>query len=164
MVMLSLGQSFYGLNLIGISMGGLRLSIPTSVFSTVGTIIDSGTVITRLPPTAYNALRTTFRKMMRNYRMTSSSMLLFNTCYDLSKSQSVSIPHISFFFFNGDVSVDLEKVGVLVMLSQTKACLAYAGNSNPSEIAVFGNEQQKGLEVVYDVVGGRIGFRPGGYS
>ena len=95
--------------------------------------------------------------------MTSSSLLLFDTCYDLSKSQSVSIPHISFFFFNGDVSVDLEKVGVLVMLSQTKACLAYAGNSNPSEIAVFGNEQ-KGLEVMYDVVGGRIGFRPGGYS
>ena len=62
------------------------------------------------------------------------------------------------------MSVDLEKVGVLVMLSQTKACLAYAGNSNPSEIAVFGNEQQKGLEVVYGVVGGRIGFRPGGYS
>ncbi|XP_030951192.1 aspartyl protease family protein At5g10770-like [Quercus lobata] len=162
MLTLSQGPSFYGLNLIGISVGGQRLSIPTSVFSTVGTIIDSGTVITRLPPTAYDALRTKFRDMMRNYQMTSASSP-FDTCYDLSKSQSVSVPSISF-FFDGDVSVDLDKVGILVMLSQTEACLAFAGNSNPSNIAIFGNEQQKGLEVVYDVVGGRIGFRPGGCS
>ena len=162
--MLTLSQrSFYGLNLIGISVGGQKLSIPTSVFSIAGTIIDSGTVITRLPPTAYNALRTTFRQMMRNYPMINSSISLFDTCYDLSKSQSVSIPSISF-FFGGDVSVDLDKVGILVMLSRTEACLAFAGNSNPSDIAIFGNEQQKGLEVVYDLVGGRIGFRPGGCS
>ncbi|KAK7826179.1 aspartyl protease family protein [Quercus suber] len=145
---LSQGPSFYGLNLIGISVGGQRLSIPTSVFSTAGTIIDSGTVITRLPPTAYNALRTSFREKMRNYPMTSSSSSLFDTCYDLSKSQSVSIPSISF-FFGGGVSVDLNKVGVLYILNQTEACLAFAGNSNPSNITIFGNEQQKGLEVAY---------------
>ncbi|KAL4653300.1 hypothetical protein ACB092_01G293100 [Castanea dentata] len=98
MVMLSLGQSFCGLNLIGKSVSGLKLSIPTSGFSTMGTIIDSGTVSTHLPPTAYNALRTTFRKMMHNCPMTCSSMPLFDTCYDLSKSQSVSITRINFFF------------------------------------------------------------------
>ena len=163
MLTLSRRQSFYGLNLIGISVGGQRLSIPTSVFSTAGTIIDSGTVITRLPPTAYNALRTKFREMMRNYPMISSSSSTFDTCYDLSKSQSVSIPSISF-FFGGDVSVDLGKVGILYVLRQTEACLAFAGNRDPSNITIFGNEQQKGLEVVYDVVGERIGFRPGGCS
>nr|XP_023927770.1 aspartyl protease family protein At5g10770-like isoform X1 [Quercus suber]POE91479.1 aspartyl protease family protein [Quercus suber] len=160
MLKLPQGPSFYGLNLIGISVGGRKLSIPTSVFSTVGTIIDSGTVITRLPPTAYNALRTTFRKLMRNYPMTSPISLL-DTCYDLSKSKSVSIPHISF-LFGGDVSVDLDKVGIFYMLSPTQACLAFAGNSDPSNIAIFGNVQQKGLEVLYDVARGRIGFRPGG--
>ena len=160
MLTLSRRQSFYGLNLIGISVGGQRLSIPTSVFSTAGTIIDSGTVITRLPPTAYNALRTKFREMMRNYPMTSATSP-FDTCYDLSKSQSVSIPSISF-FFGGDVSVDLGEVGILYVLRQTEACLAFAGNSDPRNIAIFGNEQQKGLEVVYDVAGERIGFRSGG--
>ncbi|KAL4650678.1 hypothetical protein ACB092_01G105800 [Castanea dentata] len=162
MLKLSQGPSFYGLNLIGISVGGQKLSIPTSVFSTVGTIIDSGTVITRLPPIAYNALRTTFRKLMRNYPMTSPISLL-DTCYDLSKSKSVSIPHISF-LFDGAVSVDLDKVGIFYMLSPTQACLAFAGNSDPSNIAIFGNVQQKGLEVLYDVARGRIGFRPGGCS
>nr|POE68409.1 aspartyl protease family protein [Quercus suber] len=162
MLTLSQRQSFYGLNLIGLSVGGQRLSIPTSVFSTAGTIIDSGTVITRLPPTAYNALRTKFREMMRNYPMTSATSP-FDTCYDLSKSQSVSIPSISF-FFGGDVSVDLGEVGILYVLRQTEACLAFAGNSDPRYITIFGNEQQKGLEVVYDVAGERIGFRPGGCS
>ena len=162
--MLTLSQrSFYGLNLIGISVGGQKLSIPTSVFSIAGTIIDSGTVITRLPPTAYNALRTKFREMMRNYPMISSSSSILDTCYDLSKSQSVSIPSISF-FFGGDVSVDLDKVGILYMLRQTEACLAFAGNRDPGNITIFGNEQQKRLEVVYDVAGERIGFRPGGCS
>ena len=42
MLKLSQGPSFYGINLIGISVGGRKLSIPTSIFSTVGTIIDSG--------------------------------------------------------------------------------------------------------------------------
>ncbi|KAL4650681.1 hypothetical protein ACB092_01G105900 [Castanea dentata] len=163
MLAISQRKSFYGLNLIGISVGGQRLSIPTSVFSTAGTIIDSGTVITRLPPTAYNALRTKFRDMMRNYPMISSSVPIFDTCYDLSKSQSVSIPSISF-FFGGDVSVDLGKVGILYVLRQTEACLAFAGNRDPRIFTIFGNEQQKGLEVVYDVVGERIGFRPGGCS
>nr|POE91477.1 aspartyl protease family protein [Quercus suber] len=163
MLTLSQRQSFYGLNLIGISVGGQKLSISTSVFSTMDTIIDSGMVITRLPPTAYNALRTKFREIMRNYPMISSSSSTFDTCYDLSKSQSVSIPSISF-FFGGDVSVNLDKVGILYVLRQTEACSAFAGNRDPSNIAIFGNEQQKGLEVVYDVVGERIGFRPGGCS
>ena len=99
---------------------------------------------------------------MRNYPMTSPISLL-DTCYDLSKSKSVSIPHISF-LFGGDVSIDLDKVGIFYMLSPTQACLAFAGNSDPSNIAIFGNVQQKGLEVLYDVARGRIGFRPGGLA
>ena len=163
LLVLSQGPSFYGLNLIGISVGGRRLSIPTSIFSTAGTIIDSGTVITRLPPMAYNALRTAFRELMRNYPMTSPVSSLLDTCYDLSKSKSVSVPHISF-LFGGDVSLNLDKVGIFYMLSQSQACLAFAGNGNPRDIAILGNVQQRGLEVAYDVVGGRIGFRSGGCS
>uniref|UniRef100_A0A2N9F2R8 Peptidase A1 domain-containing protein n=1 Tax=Fagus sylvatica TaxID=28930 RepID=A0A2N9F2R8_FAGSY len=134
LLVLSQGPSFYGLNLIGISVGGRRLLIPTSIFSTAGTIIDSGTVITRLPPMAYNALRTAFRELMHNYPMTSPVSSLLDTCYDLSKS------------------------------NQFQACLAFAGNGNPRDIAILGNVQPRGLEVAYDVVGGRIGFRSGGCS
>ncbi|KAB1204779.1 Protein ASPARTIC PROTEASE IN GUARD CELL 1 [Morella rubra] len=157
---LSQRQSFYGLDLIGLSVGGHQLSIPTSTFST-GTIIDSGTVITRLPPTAYSALRKAFREAMRGYPMTSSSSSLLDTCYDLSKNRTVKVPLVSF-LFGGGLRVDLEPVGVLYVLRLSEVCLAFAGNSDASSIGVIGNTQQRTLEVVYDVAGGRIGFGPGG--
>jgi hypothetical protein len=158
---LSQHASFYGLGLTGISVGVQQLSIPMSVFSETGTIIDSGTVITRLPPMAYNELRTTFRKLMSGYPMTSSDSLL-DTCYDFHKNNTVSIPKIGFLF--GGLRVDLDPAGVFYMVSSSQTCLGFAGNDKTSDITIIGNTQQKRLEVVYDVVGGRIGFGPGGCS
>jgi hypothetical protein len=158
---LSRGASFYGLGLTGISVGGRQLSIPTSVFSTPGTIIDSGTVITRLPPMAYNELRTAVRESMRGYPMTSPVSIL-DTCYDFSKNKSVLVPSIAFLF--GGVSVDLDHAGVFFILSSSQACLGFAGNNDASNIVIIGNAQQKRLEVVHDVAGGRIGFGPSGCS
>ncbi|KAL7187180.1 hypothetical protein ACSBR1_037284 [Camellia fascicularis] len=80
-----------------------------SVFKTTTSIIDSGTVITRLPPAIYSALRTAFRRKMTNYPMTK-------------------------------------------------------GNSNASDVGIFGNNQQKTLEVAYDVTGGKLGLGTGGCS
>jgi hypothetical protein len=161
LVTVSQDASFYGLGLTGISVGGRQLSIPTSVFSTPGTIIDSGTVITRLPPMAYNELRTAIQESMRGYPMTSPVSIL-DTCYDFSKNKSVLVPSIAFLF--GGVSVDLDHAGVFYMLSSSQACLGFTGNSNASDIVIIGNTQQKRLEVVYDVAGGRIGFGSNGCS
>jgi hypothetical protein len=158
---LSQGASFYELGLTGISVNGQQLSIPTSVFSTAGTIIDSGTVITRLPQMAYNELRTTFRKLMSGYPMT-SSYSLFDTCYDFRKNNTVSIPKIGFLF--GGLRVDLDPAGVFYVVSSSRTCLGFAGNNKTSDIVIIGNTQQQRLEVVYDVVGGRIGFGPAGCS
>lgn len=158
---LSRSASFYGLGLTGISVNGRQLSIPTSAFSAAGTLIDSGTVITRLPPVAYSELRTAIRASMRGYPLTSPVSIL-DTCYDLSKSMTVLVPRIGFLF--GGVSVDLDKAGVFFMVSSSQACLAFAGNNDASKVAIIGNVQQKRLEVVYDVARGRIGFGPGGCS
>uniref|UniRef100_A0A2N9F3J4 Peptidase A1 domain-containing protein n=1 Tax=Fagus sylvatica TaxID=28930 RepID=A0A2N9F3J4_FAGSY len=123
------GTSFYGLDTVGISVAGRKLLIAASVFSNSGTIIDSGTVITRLPPTAYSALKTAFRQAMKNYPLTTPLSLL-DTCYDLTKYDTVTV------------------------------CLAFAANSDDDSVAIFGNVQQRGLEVVYDLAGGKIGFGP----
>ncbi|CAI0438591.1 unnamed protein product [Linum tenue] len=61
------GSNFYGLDITAISVGGRKLSVSATVFSTAGAIIDSGTVITRLPPAAYSALRSAFRQQMSRY-------------------------------------------------------------------------------------------------
>ncbi|KAK9274342.1 hypothetical protein L1049_019156 [Liquidambar formosana] len=162
LLMNSQNPSFYFINLIAISVGGQKLSIPASVFSTAGTLIDSGTVITRLPATAYAALRTAFRQGMSKYP-TAPALSILDTCYDLSKYSSVNVPKISF-FFSGGVEMDLDSSGILYVGSTSQVCLAVAGNSDDSSIGIFGNVQQKTFDISYDVAGGKLGFGPGGCS
>ncbi|KAL5542996.1 hypothetical protein UlMin_010706 [Ulmus minor] len=159
---LSLSSSFYALQLLGISVGGQKLSTPASVYQSSGTIIDSGTVITRLPPTAYSALSAEFKKQMSKYKLT-SAYAIFDTCYDLSGYMNITIPKISF-IFGGGTTVDIDPIGILYVFSSSRVCLAFAPNKNDSDVAIFGNVQQKGFEVVYDIGGGKIGFGIAGCS
>ncbi|KAI8569366.1 hypothetical protein RHMOL_Rhmol02G0273200 [Rhododendron molle] len=155
------GPSFYFIEVTGIKVAGELLSICQSVFSSPGTIIDTGTVITRLQLEAYDALRTTFRQLMMNYTMT-QGVLPFDTCYDFTGHNTVEVPTISF-VFGGNVEVPIPFPGILIG-SQELACLAFAGNSDASDEGIFGNLQQQTLDVVYDVAGGKLGFGTGGCS
>ncbi|KAH7839554.1 hypothetical protein Vadar_005675 [Vaccinium darrowii] len=109
---------FYFVDITGIIVRGQKLSISESVFKTPGTIIDSGTVITRLQPAAYTALRTSFREALKDYNMTNGASIL-DTCYDFTNYDTVQIPTISFLFAGG-IKVPLDLAGILygVSLSQ----------------------------------------------
>ncbi|RWR95095.1 aspartyl protease family-like protein [Cinnamomum micranthum f. kanehirae] len=152
--------SFYFLELIGISVGGSDIGIPPSTFSSPGTIIDSGTVITRLQPDAYSALKSAFQKGMSNYTM-APAYELFDTCYNFTGLDTVSVPTIKL-RFSGGVDVDMTIYGIFFVVSQSQVCLAFAGNKNPESISIIGNRQQRTVAVVYDVAGGRIGFGANG--
>ncbi|KAG5027311.1 hypothetical protein JHK82_023160 [Glycine max] len=154
-------NTFYGLDIVGISVGGTKLpAVSSSTFSAGGSIIDSGTVITRLAPTAYAALRSAFRQGMEKYPVANEDGL-FDTCYDFSGYKEISVPKIDFEFAGG-VTVELPLVGIFYVVSAQQVCLAFAANGNENDITIFGNVQQKTLEVVYDVEGGRIGFGAAG--
>ncbi|KAJ6732192.1 ASPARTYL PROTEASES [Salix purpurea] len=159
---ISAGPSFYGLDFSGISVGGTKLAISASVFSNAGAIIDSGTVISRLPPAAYSALRASFRKLMSKYPLTSALSIL-DTCYDFSNYSTISVPKIGFFFSSG-IEVDIDATGILYANSISQVCLAFAGNNDATDVFIFGNVQQKTLEVFYDGSAGKVGFAPGGCS
>ncbi|KAI8569365.1 hypothetical protein RHMOL_Rhmol02G0273100 [Rhododendron molle] len=154
-------SSFYFIEVTGIKVAGELLPISQSVFNSPSTIIDSGTVITRLQPEAYDALRTRFQQLMMNYTMTQGPSL-FDTCYNFSGHDTVEVPTISF-VFGGNVEVPIPFPGILIG-SQELACLAFAGNSDASDEGIFGNSQQQTLDVVYDVAGGKLGFGTGGCS
>ncbi|KAF9601418.1 hypothetical protein IFM89_019691 [Coptis chinensis] len=154
------GPSFYFLNLEGISVGGQELAISPSTFSLSGTIIDSGTVVTRLAPSAYAALRDAFQQAMKSYPRASEFSLL-DTCYDLSGNDTVTVPTIVL-HFQGGTDLDVNQYGILLGPRQSQLCLAFIGNSNARDVAIIGNLQQKTVEVVYDVAGGKLGFGPGG--
>ncbi|KAH6790930.1 hypothetical protein C2S51_005936 [Perilla frutescens var. frutescens] len=157
----SLDTTFYVIDILSITVGGRQLPIKQSVFKDAGSIIDSGTVITRLPPEAYSAMSTAFDETMRTKYPSAPAYSIFDTCYDITGYKTISIPTISF-TFGGNVKVDLDAFGIVVLVSRSRVCLAFAGNRDANSIAIYGNTQQKTFEVVYDIAGGKIGFAPGG--
>lgn len=90
-----------------------------------------------------------------------AGLSILDTCYDLSAYKVVSIPKVDF-VFGGDVTVDLAAQGVLYVVSLKQVCLAFAPNGDDSDVTIFGNVQQRTIEVVYDVGGGKLGFANGG--
>ncbi|TRO72318.1 hypothetical protein FKB34_17405, partial [Glycocaulis profundi] len=118
------GSSFYGLDLQAIFVGGTKLEISPTVFESSGMIIDSGTVITRLPPTAYSSLRDAFRAQMTNYTLTKPVSIL-DTCYDFTNTSEIIIPTISM-LWGGNTSVEIAPLGILYVNDISQVCLAYA--------------------------------------
>lgn len=113
-------------------------------FKAAGGIIDSGTVITRLPQAAYAALRPAFREGMRKYPRAPSNSVL-DTCYDFRNYATIDVPAVSF-FFNGGVEVSLDVTGTMYVIDASQVCLAFAGYEDETRLTIFGNVQQKTLE------------------
>ncbi|XP_058201625.1 aspartyl protease family protein At5g10770-like [Rhododendron vialii] len=155
--------SFYFVDLIGIKVGGSRLPVSESVFKTPGTIIDTGTVITRLPSVAYAALRTSFLEATKGSGFRSGYFSFLDTCYDYTMYDVVKIPKISF-LFGGNIEVPINEVGILYFHDWKTVCLAFAENSNASDVSILGSLHQETLDVVYDIEGEQIGFGTGGCS
>ncbi|GAV77595.1 Asp domain-containing protein [Cephalotus follicularis] len=149
--------SFYGLDTKGITVNGTTVNIDPSVWSTAGTIIDSGTVITRLPPDAYSAMRDAFKQGMTQYPTAPPYGSFFDTCYDLSEYPNATLPVISL-LFNGSVTVPVPVSGTLYQIQNNQSCLAFAPNGSPNDVAIYGNQQQLTIGVVYDVPGNQVGF------
>jgi hypothetical protein len=146
--------TFYGVRLQGIQVDGKQLDIPPSVFAP-GSIMDSGTVITRLPPTAYSALSAAFKARMKQYPPSSRGGDFLDTCFDFSGQTTVTTPTVALVFAGGAV-VKLDSSGVLL-----ESCLAFAPNEDDGSFGIIGNVQQRTFEVLYDVRGKSVGFRSG---
>ncbi|XVE53074.1 hypothetical protein DITRI_Ditri02bG0175300 [Diplodiscus trichospermus] len=156
------GTHYYGLDMIDIGVGGERLSIDRSVFSTSGAVIDSASLITRLPPPAYKRVRNAFLARMTNYPKAPKFENL-GLCFDFSGNTTVVMPTITL-YFDGGVEMPVDARGILYVNKISQACLAFAENDNDNDVMILGNFQQKGYEVVYDDANGRVGFGKGGCS
>jgi hypothetical protein len=155
------GPTFYYVGITGIRVGGKQLSIPESIFSTSGTIVDSGTVITRLPATAYKALSTAFTAVMaaRGFK-TAPAYSILETCYDFTGVSEVTLPTVTL-VFKGGACLDVDGSGILYAISEAQVCLAFASNGDDDSVSILGNTQQKTYGVVYDIGKKTVGFAPG---
>ncbi|KAK7364063.1 hypothetical protein VNO80_12415 [Phaseolus coccineus] len=155
-------NTFYYVELTGLSVGGNIVSIPPETFAVDqsgggGVIVDSGTAITRLRTQAYNSVRDAFKRMTQNLRP-AEGVALFDTCYDLSSLQSVRVPTVSF-HFAGDKTWALPAKNYLIPVDSAGTyCFAFAPTA--SSLSIIGNVQQQGTRVSFDLANSVVGFSP----
>lgn len=157
-------DTFYYLELLGISVGGTRVAgITASLFKldtagNGGVIIDSGTSVTRLTRPAYIGLRNAFRIGASSLKR-AGEFSLFDTCYDLSGKTEVKVPTVVLHFRGADVSLPATNY-LIPVDSNGMFCFAFAGTM--SGLSIIGNIQQQSFRVVFDLAGSRVGFAPRG--
>ncbi|CAN6166370.1 unnamed protein product [Urochloa humidicola] len=145
--------TFYRVLLRAITVAGRRIDMPAASLAAGGAVLDSRTVITRLPPTAYAAVRAAFMDSMRGYRAAAPRGSL-DTCYDFRGVRSVKLPRVTLVYDRDAAAVELDPSGILF-----NDCLAFAANRDDRMPVILGNVQQQTIEVLYDVDGGAVGFR-----
>ncbi|XP_062233015.1 aspartyl protease family protein At5g10770-like [Phragmites australis] len=154
----SLDGSLYFINLAGMSVGGSPLAVSPSEYGSLPTIIDSGTVITRLPTSVYNALSKAVAAGMGGTPRAPAYSIL-HTCFQGQASQ-LRVPSVDM-TFRGAATLKLATRNVLIDVDDSTTCLAFAPTDST---AIIGNTQQQTFSFVYDVAQSRIGFAPGGCS
>ncbi|KAG1338371.1 Aspartyl protease AED3 [Cocos nucifera] len=152
--------SLYYVNMTGIRVGGRPVRIPPEAFAFDpatggGTIIDSGTMFTRLVAPAYEAMRDEFRRRVQGGGAV-TSLGGFDTCYS---GAAVKVPAVELEFEG--MRVPLPEDNVVIRGSYgTTVCLAMAaspGNVN-SVVNVVASMAQQNHRVVFDGAGGRLGI------
>lgn len=152
--------AFYYLSLEGITVGGTLLSIPNSTFAlkhgTGGMIIDSGTTITYLEAAGYKLMKKAFISQMKLPVADGSSTGL-DLCFSVpSDNSAVEVPKLIFHFKGADLDLPPDNymihdsaTGLLcVMIMETKGT------------SIFGNMQQKNMQVLYDLENEMLSFAP----
>ncbi|XP_027903286.1 aspartyl protease AED3 [Vigna unguiculata] len=151
--------SLYYVNFTGISVGRVLVSFPSEYlefnpYTGSGTIIDSGTVITRFVEPVYNAVREEFRKQVGG---TFSSIGAFDTCF--VKTYENLAPPVTLHFEGLDLKLPLEN-SLIHSSAGSLACLAMAAapdNVN-SVLNVIANFQQQNLRILFDTVNNKVGI------
>ncbi|XP_061354217.1 aspartyl protease family protein At5g10770-like isoform X2 [Gastrolobium bilobum] len=152
--------SLYFLDLTAITVAGRPLVVAASSYR-VPTIIDSGTVITRLPMPVYTALKTAFVNIMSKKYAQAPGISILDTCFKGSVKGMSAVPDIQM-IFHGGADLTLKAHNTLLELEKGITCLAIAASSGTDPIAIIGNYQQQTFKVAYDVANSKIGFAAGG--
>lgn len=149
-------SNFYILNLTGTDVGGVALQAES--FGNNGILIDSGTVITRLPSSVYKALKAEFLKQFSGFPSAPGFSIL-DTCFNLTGYEEVNIPTISLHFEdNAELKVDESGIFYMVKDDASQVCLALASLSDEYDTAIIGNYQQRNQRVIYDTKQSKVGF------
>ncbi|KAG0492378.1 hypothetical protein HPP92_005776 [Vanilla planifolia] len=157
--------SLYYVNLTGVSVGRVLVSVPPGSFAFdqqtgAGTVVDSGTVITRFVDPAYSAVRDEFRKQV-NAPAGYESLGAFDTCFSTTTTDGVVVhpPVVTLHLEGLDLVLPAENA-LIHSSAKPLACLAMAASpANVNAVVnVIASYQQQNHRVLLDVPRGRVGF------
>ncbi|KAJ1297392.1 hypothetical protein BS78_01G372300 [Paspalum vaginatum] len=151
--------TYYYLPLKSITVGSTRLPVPESAFAltdngTGGTVIDSGTSVTLLPPPVYGLLHHAFVSQV-NLTVTSDEPL----CFAVSSSalDKPAVPKLELQFEGAKMELPRDNyVFELEDGGQNNMCIAIV--SSGGDMTIIGNYQQQNLHVLYDLAGNKLSF------
>ncbi|PUZ73290.1 hypothetical protein GQ55_2G462400 [Panicum hallii var. hallii] len=151
-------SSLYYVNMTGIRVGRKVVPIPAAALAFdpatgAGTVLDSGTMFTRLVAPAYAAVRDEVR---RRVGAPVSSLGGFDTCFS---DPAVKWPAVTLLFDGMQVTLPEENV-VIHSTYGTTSCLAMAAAPDGvnTVLNVIASMQQQNHRVLFDVPNGRVGF------
>ncbi|KAK8624230.1 hypothetical protein V6N13_065581 [Hibiscus sabdariffa] len=149
--------SLYYVNLTGVSVGGVQIPIALEYLAFnpttgAGTIIDSGTVVTRFIQPIYNAIRDEFVKHVKGPFTTIG---VFDTCFDATAEAQA--PLITLHFEGLSMTLPMEN-SFLHTSAGNRACLAIAPvpNNVNAGMNVIANLQQQNHRILFDVINSRL--------
>ncbi|KAF8700455.1 hypothetical protein HU200_034395 [Digitaria exilis] len=159
-------NTYYYLDLTGISLDTTALSIPADAFAlkadgTGGLIIDSGTTVTSLVDVAYQQVRAAVLSLVTTLPATDGSAATgLDLCFGPPSSTSPppAMPSMTFHFNGADMVIPGDSYMVLDPDSGLW-CLAMRSltDGGPS---ILGNYQQQNIHILYDVGQQTLSFAP----
>ncbi|KAI5008565.1 aspartyl protease AED3 [Hordeum vulgare subsp. vulgare] len=151
-------SSLYYVGMTGIRVGKKVVPIPPAALAFdpatgAGTVLDSGTMFTRLVAPAYVAVRDEVRRRIRGAPL--SSLGGFDTCYNTT----VKWPPVTFMFTGMQVTLPADNL-VIHSTYGTTSCLAMAAAPDGvnTVLNVIASMQQQNHRILFDVPNGRVGF------
>jgi hypothetical protein len=160
-ILQSSSSNHYYLSLEGISVGGQSLAIPTGTFDiqsdgSGGLIIDSGTTLTYLQQTAYDAVK---EAMVSSINLPQADGQL-DLCFNQQGSSNPGFPSMTFHFKGADYDVPKENYLFPDSTSDIVCLAMMPTNSNLGNMAIFGNVQQQNYQILYDNENNVLSFAP----
>ncbi|KAI9086911.1 hypothetical protein K1719_031072 [Acacia pycnantha] len=152
----SRSQTYYYLNLEGITIGQKKVSLPTNR-SDGNIIIDSGTTLTTLPSSSYDQVEALVKQAIGADQFI-VQIENYNLCYSNANSVQQNVPYFEVHFTGADLSLKPQNLfrflpvnGVDVM------CFAmFPTEGQP----IYGNVAQIDFEVGYDLDQKNVSFAP----
>ncbi|TKY49468.1 Aspartic proteinase nepenthesin-1 [Spatholobus suberectus] len=154
---------FYGVNVVGISIGGQMLKIPPQVWdfnAKGGTIIDSGTTLTALLRPAYEPVFEALTKSLTKVkRITGQEFGPLKFCFGAEGFDESVVPRLVFHFAGGARFEPPVKSYIIDVAPRVK-CIGIGPVNGDAGPSIIGNIMQQNHLWEFDLDQNTLGFAP----